>query len=176
MLPPGPRAVIPMTASPFLLLHPEESDVEALLKRGLEIDALQGLSPGIVGHRVGGTRIPGVTQLDEHSSDLAFSGRFGPGNVDRVWIEVRGLDLPVLGDLFDLQDVASVGPDPSTLERLRPRPGLARTARRGVRSRRTEPQESAESGHAEHQDQPEHPAPAAPALRSLCAAATLSLY
>src|SRR5262245_38371060 len=101
------------------LLHPHEHHRKALLQSRLEIDPLKLVTLWLIAQRV---RAPGVArsaELDEHLRRRAVAAGFGPGDVNRPGIEIHRRYLPVGIDVSDIEDVATIGPEPAAAQRLR---------------------------------------------------------
>src|SRR5262245_13465140 len=100
------------------LLHPHEHHRKALLQRRLEIDPLELVTLWLIAQRVRAAGVAGSAQLDEHLWRHAVAAGFGPGDVNRPGIEIHRLDLPVGIDVADVEDVATIGPQPAAAQRL----------------------------------------------------------
>jgi len=83
-------------------------DVERLLHSGLEILAIQLVALRIVRKTIGGAGIVNVAQLDDDLGRPVIAVGCSPGDVDRVGIEVSGLQLATGIHAFDFEDVAAV--------------------------------------------------------------------
>ena len=100
------------------LLHPHEHHRKALLQRRLEIDPLELVTLWLIAQRVRAAGVAGSAELDEHLRRRAVAAGFGPGDVNRPGIELHRLDLPVGIDVSDVEDVATIGPEPAAAQRL----------------------------------------------------------
>src|SRR5215471_18538972 len=100
------------------LLHPYEHHCKGLLQNRLEIDPLELVTLWLIAQRIRAAGIAGGAQLDEHLRRRAVAGGFGPGDVNRPGIAIHRLDLPVGIDVSDVEDVATIGPEPAATQRL----------------------------------------------------------
>src|SRR5215471_4736482 len=101
------------------LLHPHEHHRKGLLQSRLEIDPLELVTLRLIVQRVRAAGVAGGAQLDEHLRRRAVAGGFGPGDVNRPGIAIHRLDLPVGIDVSDVEDVATIGPEPAAAQRLK---------------------------------------------------------
>src|SRR5262250_300693 len=101
------------------LLHPDEHHLEALLQRRVETDPFELVTLWLIAQRVRATGVTRGAQLDEHLRRRAITGGFGPGDVNRPGIAIHRLDLPVGIDVSDVEDVATIGPEPAAAQRLK---------------------------------------------------------
>src|SRR5215475_10166203 len=100
------------------LLHPHEHHRKALLQRRLEIDPLELVTLWLIAQRVRATGVAGGAELDEHLRRCAVAAGFGPGDVNRPGIAIHRLDLAVGIDISDIEEVATIGPQPAAAQRL----------------------------------------------------------